>query len=138
MANLQQQRAVVEQLKRESQVKRITVSQAISDLKVIKFQTSYYQWCYEVHSLIKNGSIYKSLEQGEFWIYPPLDENMNFWIAIFITSLLMINYPVIFSEIYSWQSSRWCPFDRISHSKVKPFQGKIILLRPLVVLTVIN
>jgi len=35
MSNLQQQRMVVEQLRREASIKRISVSQAVEDIKVI-------------------------------------------------------------------------------------------------------
>ena len=35
MSNIQQQRLVVEQLRREASIKRISVSQAIEDLKVL-------------------------------------------------------------------------------------------------------
>ena len=34
MSNLQQQRMVVEQLRREASIKRISVSQAVEDIKV--------------------------------------------------------------------------------------------------------
>ena len=36
MSNVQQQRMVVEQLRREASIKRISVSQAVEDIKVVR------------------------------------------------------------------------------------------------------
>ena len=42
MSNIQQQRMVVEQLRREASIKRISVSQAVEDIKVGKLIRSLY------------------------------------------------------------------------------------------------
>lgn len=39
MSSIQQQREIVEQLRREASIKRISVSQAIEDIKVIFIQS---------------------------------------------------------------------------------------------------
>ena len=57
MSNIQQQRMVVEQLRREASIKRISVSQAVEDIKVGKLIRSLYlreqySTCYLVQKFV--------------------------------------------------------------------------------------
>jgi hypothetical protein len=51
MSSIQQQRAVVEQLKREASIKRISVSQAIEDIKVYAAPWTRYSLNFRINLL---------------------------------------------------------------------------------------